>query len=253
MKIKIELKKFPKKRPPLPKKIKKIFNKFLLNNRQNFLSELFEKWLHYSIKDRESNKTVLELGAGTLNHFKYENLNKTYDIIEPLKFLFKNSIFKKKINRIYKNIKNCNNSYYSRIISCAVLQYHTDIPELYYQSSLKLKKNGYHQHSVPCEGYLMWDLTRYLTNGLLFKIKYGYSFKYMAKHEHVNSLDEIIFLTKFFYKNFKIKYSYPFFSKFFSFYANIEFSRPNKKNIKKYLELKKNPQKFLSEGLNFSR
>ena len=239
MKIENILNKFPKKRPPLPIKIKKIFNNFLLNNRKNFFSEFSERWLHYSMKDRNSSKSVLEVGAGTLNHFKYENLNKTYDIIEPLKFLFKNSFFKKNINKIYKNIKDCKNLYYSRIISCAVLQYHTDIPEFLYHSSLKLKKNGYHQHSVPCEGFPIWDFTRFLTTGLIFKIKYRYSFKHMAKYEHVNNLNEIIFLIKFFYKDFKIKYSYPFFCKFLAFYANVEFSRPNKKNIKKYLKLKK--------------
>ena len=238
MKIKNILNNFPKKRPQLPNKLKKIFDKFLLDNRQNFLSDLMEKWLHYSIKDRKTTKTVLEIGAGTLNHFQYENLDKIYDIIEPKEFLFRKSILKKKINKIHKNIKNCKSLYYDRIISCAVLQYHTNLPDLLYQSSIKLKKNGYHQHSIPCEGYPMWDLTRFLIRGLIFKIKYGYSFKYMTNHEHVNSLDEIIILAKFFYKDFKIKYSYPLFNKYFAFYANIEFSKPNKKNIKKYLKLK---------------
>ena len=78
-----------------------------------------------------------------------------------------------------------------------------------------------------------------MIRGLFFKIKYGYSYKYMTNHEHVNSLDEIIYLAKFFYKDFKIKYSYPLFTKYFAFYANIEFSKPNQKNIQKYLRLKK--------------
>ena len=58
------------------------------------------------------------------------------------------------------------------------------------------------------------------------------------KHEHVNNFDEIIELIKFFYKKVKIKYSYPLFIKYLSFYAHVEFSKPNNSNIKKYLKLK---------------
>ena len=85
------LKKYPKKRPGLPIKLKKVFNEHYKSNRQSFLSQLSEKWLHFAIKNKETNKKTLEVGAGTLNHLKYENLNKIYDIIEPKKFLFKSS------------------------------------------------------------------------------------------------------------------------------------------------------------------
>ena len=60
------LKKFPKKRPPLPKKLSKIFNKFYLTNRQNFLSQLSEKWLHYSIKETTSVGSKRESGRQSL-------------------------------------------------------------------------------------------------------------------------------------------------------------------------------------------
>ena len=100
-----------------------------------------------------------------------------------------------------------------------------------------MKKKGYQSHSIPCEGYPTWNLTWYLISGIFFQIKYRYSFKYIMKHEHVNNLDEIIELINFFYKKTKIKYSYPFFNKYLAFYANIEFSEPNEKNIKKYLKL----------------
>tara|TARA_Y100000816_G_scaffold127179_2_gene89501 strand:+ start:295 stop:1029 length:735 start_codon:yes stop_codon:yes gene_type:complete len=232
------IEKFPKKRPPLPNKIKKIFDKLYLKNRHSFLSQLSERWLHYIIKDRNSNKRTLEIGAGTLNHLEYENLDKVYDIIEPKKFLFKNNLNKKFINKIYKNLKKCKNLYYERIISCAVLEHHTNLPEFLYLSSIKMNKKGYQSHSVPCEGYPTWDLTWFLINGIIFKIKYGYSFKHIMRHEHVNNLDEITDLIKFFYKNVRIKYSYPFFNKYLSFYANIEFDEPNNKNIKKYLKIR---------------
>ncbi len=229
--------KFPKKRPPLPTKLKSIFNKLYLDNRKSFLSQLSERWLHLVIKERKIKKKTLEIGAGTLNHLEFENLNKIYDIIEPKKFLFKENPKKKFVNKIYNNLRKCKNSYYDRIISCAVLEHHTNLPEFLYLSSLKMKKKGYQSHSIPCEGYPTWNLTWYLISGIFFQIKYRYSFKYIMKHEHVNNLDEIIELINFFYKKTKIKYSYPFFNKYLAFYANIEFSEPNEKNIKKYLKL----------------
>ena len=50
MKIDGLLKQYPKKRPPLSKKLKKIFNGHYLENRQSILSQLSEQWLHRSIK-----------------------------------------------------------------------------------------------------------------------------------------------------------------------------------------------------------
>ena len=82
------IKKYPKKRGFLPKPIKKIFNKHYLNNRNNFLSQLSERWLHTSIDEKDMINTTLEVGAGTLNHLKYE-IKKHYDIIEPKSFLCK--------------------------------------------------------------------------------------------------------------------------------------------------------------------
>ena len=65
------IKKYPKKRGFLPKPIKKIFNKFYLDNRENSLSQLLRSWMHLSMDDREKNKITLEIGSGNLNHIKY--------------------------------------------------------------------------------------------------------------------------------------------------------------------------------------
>lgn len=71
------IKKYPKRRPALNKKLKKIFNFEYKKNRTNLLSQLSESWLHFSIKGRKEdlNKS-LEIGAGTLNHLPYEKIKK---------------------------------------------------------------------------------------------------------------------------------------------------------------------------------
>ena len=71
------LKKYPKKRAKLNLNLKKIFEDEYKRNRSNFLSQLSESWLHYSIKGRkEINQKTLEIGAGSLNHIPYETLKK---------------------------------------------------------------------------------------------------------------------------------------------------------------------------------
>ena len=76
----------------------------------------------------------------------------------------------------------------------------------------------------------------FLISGISFRLKFGYSFKYIQKHEHVNNFDEILALIKFFYKDVKVKFSYPLYNKYLSLYSNIKFSNPNKENIQKYLQ-----------------
>jgi len=238
------IKSYPRSRTKLPLNLKKNFDNHYLKNRKNFLSQLCERWLHLSISKRFLKKKTLEIGAGTLNHLHYESCDKIYDIIEPKNFLLKSSNLIEKIHKKYNNIDSCKNNYYDRIISCAVLEHLDDLPRYLSISSLKIKKNkggGYQSHSIPCEGYPVWNLTWYIFSGLIFDLKYGFgSFRKIQKHEHLNNFDEIIALIKFFYKKVKIKYSYPGYNKYLSFYANVEFKIPNKKNINYYLNNFKN-------------
>ena len=229
------IKKYPKKRGILPEPLKKIFDGFYLSNRENLFLQLVRRWLHSIMNDKEKEFITLEIGAGTLNHLKYEKINK-YDIIEPKKFLYSNSDNLKHINQAFDKIDQCKDNYYDRIISIAVLEHLTDLPRYLYESSKKMKENGYQQHSIPCEGYPMWNITWFLISGITFRLKYGYSFKYIQKHEHVNNFDEIHSLIKFFYKDVKVRFSYPFYNKYLSLYSNIKFSNPNQENIEKYLD-----------------
>jgi len=245
MNIKNIIKNYPKKRNPLSREINKIFKREYKKNRTNFLSQLSESWLHFSIKGRNSNQkcSTLEVGAGTLNHLKYECNNNLYDysIIEPKKFLFKKNILKKKIKKIYKNYLKLPYKHFDRIISCAVLEHLDDLPMFLVKSSFSMKKNGYQSHSIPCEGYPTWKFSWDLISGLPFKLRTGLNFNEIQKFEHVNNFDEIVDLIKFFYNNVSIKFSYPFFlSPYTSLYANITFSSPKKRVIAKYLNEKKN-------------
>jgi len=236
---------YPKKRPKLSLKLKKIFQDEYKMNRENKIISIFEKWMHKNILKFKNklNISTLEIGAGTLNHLPYEVLNKKskYDIIEPKKFLYQSNNLKKKINKVFPDYNNLPNKRYDRIISCATLEHITNLPKFLAISAFKLKnKNSFHSHSIPCEGYLAWTIANRYISGMLFKIRTGCDYNELMKYEHVNNYDEIYSIINFFYNNVKVKFSYPFFlSPHLSFYANISFSKPKLNICKKYLKLNK--------------
>ena len=236
---------YPKKRPKLSLKLKKIFQNEYKINRESKINSFFEKWMHKNILkfNNKSKINTLEVGAGTLNHLFYENLKKKdkYDIIEPKKFLYQNNILKKRINKVYPDYNNLPTKKYDRIISCATLEHITDLPKFLAISAFKLKnKNSFHSHSIPCEGYLAWTIANRYLSGMLFKLRTGCSYNELMQYEHVNNYDEIYSIIKFFYKDVKVRFSYPFFlTPHMSFYANISFSKPKLNICKKYLKLNK--------------
>ncbi len=73
---------YPKKRPKLSSKLKKIFKNEYKINRESKINSFFEKWMHENIlKIKDKTKTnTLEIGAGTLNHLYYEDLKKKRQI-----------------------------------------------------------------------------------------------------------------------------------------------------------------------------
>ncbi len=241
---KLLLNKFPKRRTQLSKPLKKIFDIEYKKNRTNFLTQLSESWLHFAIKGRLSNLNLstLEVGAGTLNHLKYESKNnlKNYNIIEPKKFLFKNNKLKSCVANVYKDFNKLPKNNFDRIISCAVLEHLEDLPMFLAKTGLAMKKNSYQSHSIPCEGYPVWKITWDIISGIPFKLRTGFNFSEIQNHEHINNHDEILCLIKYFYKKCDITYSYPsFFTPYLSLYANLTFSKPNMSIIKKFLKYEK--------------
>jgi hypothetical protein len=90
---------YPKIRPTLPPEFQEVYAEHFKSNREGAttaasLAQKMESWLHIQIaKDvedsAESSKSTLELGAGTLNHLKYEAKSNAYDIVEPFASLYK--------------------------------------------------------------------------------------------------------------------------------------------------------------------
>ena len=124
---------FPKIRPTLPPEYQKIYLPHIQENRRgqspaSRLSTGLEGWMHRRIaRDvRKNNRSLstLEIGAGTLNHLRYEAHNAAYDIVEPAHYLFEGSPSLSRVRTIYNDIKDAPpDTSYDRIISIATFEH----------------------------------------------------------------------------------------------------------------------------------
>lgn len=184
--------------------------------------------MHYKVAKLKSNDStrVLELGAGTLNHLSYE-ASSHYDVIEPNKELYKDKQSElKKVRNIYQDIQEVpDNIIYDRIISIAVLEHLEDLPAILEKSGRLLSNEGVFQAGVPSEGGFLWWCAWNFGTGVGFKKRTGLDYAPLMQHEHVNTVDEIVEVVKYYYQDVKIR-RFPFPIKHLSLYTYIEARRP---------------------------
>ncbi len=234
------LDKFPKTRTKLPEEYQLIYEKHYLKNREGktkvtSISSKLESWMHkkvsQNIKNSNQQNTILEIGAGTLNHLPYENNTAVYDIIEPFKELYANSIHRNRIRNIFNDIKEVDNFKYDQIISIATFEHIINLPEVVSKAALLLNKNGKLLISIPNEGTILWRLGTMFT-GFEFQKMYGLDYKVLMAYEHVNTASEIEEVLKYYFKEVKGK-SFGL-SKKFAFYRFFNCSQPNLEKAKSY-------------------
>src|SRR3989339_1961502 len=126
---------FPKIRIELPDEFLKIYKTQYKQNRDgkttaSSLSQKLEGWMHKKIACNVlPDQTTLEIGAGTLNHLRYEKTI-NYDIIEPFNELFQESPLLKNIQNVYSDIAEIPvMQYYDRIISIATFEHILNLPD----------------------------------------------------------------------------------------------------------------------------
>ena len=217
---------YPKKRINLDLNYKKIYENHYIHNREgkgigNYLSKVMESWMHKKVAS-VIKKDILEIGAGNINHLRYEKNYLNYDIVEPFENLYRNNPQKKKIRNIFNSLHQVNNKY-DKIISIAVLEHLTDLPNEIQLCKKLLKDDGIFQVAIPCEGEFAFKLGWMLTTAISFKLKYKLDYSRIIEYEHVNTMDEIITILKHHFNIKKIKRS-PFILPFknLSFYAYLE-------------------------------
>ena len=144
--------------------------------------------MHKMAANRGGRGSILELGAGSLNHFPYEARAPVYDCVEPFRELYEASAFRRRIRNLYEDIKDIP-AYagYDRILSVAVLEHLEDLPSIVARCGLLLSDVGVFQAGIPTEGGFLWGALWRLTTGVSYRLRTGLDYSTVMRHEHVNT------------------------------------------------------------------
>ena len=219
----------------LPKKYREIYENFYIDYSQantffRKLSLFVEKWYHLkAYKAKTDAHSILEIGAGNLNHVKFEKNYKIYDVVEPKDYLIRASdpVMRKRVRNVYKDIENIPEGLiYDKIISIAVLEHIENLELILEKTSKKLSDNGKFIVEIPAEGEFLWWLGWRLTTGIGFWLKYRLDYGVIMRFEHVNKAHKIIVSLK---KYFNIVHltSFPLNFKNWRLYIHIVLTKKN--------------------------
>ena len=213
----------------LPEKYREIYEEFYINYSQantffRKLSLFVEKWYHLkAYKAKTDSNSILEIGAGNLNHVKFEKNFNIYDVIEPKDYLIKASdpILRGRIRNIYRDIENIpEGALYDKIISIAVLEHIENLESTLEKISDKLSDNGKFIVEIPAEGEFLWWLGWRFTTGIGFWLKYKLDYGVIMRFEHVNTAQKILISLKKYFNVVNLK-SFPFNFKNWRLYIHI--------------------------------
>ncbi len=231
---------YPRKRPPLTGEHEAIYvEEYKLNRGGNSLLyrvvHSLEVWGHRVIASNGISGSVLELGAGSLNHVPFEDNVPTYDCVEPLREFYENSPHRSRVGKIFDDIKEVpESSKYERVVSFAVLEHLDDLPSVVAQSGLKLASHGVFQAVIPTEGGFLWGMAWRCTTGIAYRMRTGLDYKVLMRHEHINTALEITGIVRYFFRQVRIK-RFPLPMHHLSFYNYLEASDCNTKRCTSFL------------------
>lgn len=194
----MDRKKWPKSRPQMSEKVRRIYEENYLSNRAgvgivNNLTMRLEGWMHRKISAHQSSEDqVLEIGPGNLNHAPYLKCA-AWDVVEPYDPLYQSGAKHHHLVRNrFRDISEVSVCSYDRVISVAVLEHICDLPDLMEKSFEILKPGGKFQAAIPSEGGFLWKLMSWHLKGFFFRRKYNANYKEIMRWEHVNNAQEII-------------------------------------------------------------
>jgi SAM-dependent methyltransferase len=231
---------YPRVRPPLSARHAQLYVEEYRRGRSGGrglpgIVAAVESWMHKQVAGARPGESILELGAGTLNHVDYEPRPTIYDGVEPFRQLWEDSVHRQRFSHIFEDISQIPvDRRYDRIISIAVLEHLTDLPHVLARCGLLLKERGELRAGIPSEGGFLWGLGWRATTGLSFRMRRGLSYLTIMRYEHVNNAAEIVCLLHYFFRRVVIR-RFPFSGLHFSLYTSIHASEPHVDRCNKFL------------------
>ncbi|MCW5981741.1 MAG: methyltransferase domain-containing protein [Bryobacteraceae bacterium] len=227
------LRQYPRRKPDLPEPHRRFYAEHIRESRTGANRLLrrvnrLERWMHNRVAAcRKPGEHILEIGAGTLNHLPFEQSAGSYDAIEPMESLWRDSVWRSRVRKVYPDLGAVPpENRYDRILSIAVLEHVGDLPRLVASSAMLLRPDGVWQAAIPSEGGFLWGAAWRLTTGLAFRLQRGCSYAPLMRHEHINTAVEVTLLLEWFFAKVSVA-QFPFPWRHASFYRYLECRRPN--------------------------
>ena len=226
------LARFPKHRPPLTPAHERVYVEEYRRNRGGggalfkVIQDL-ESWMHRRVARGARVGSVLELGAGSLNHLPFETNSSAYDCVEPFVGLYADSPHRHLVRTIYADIEEVpSNLRYERVLSVATLEHLEQLPRVLARCALLLAEGGVFQAAFPSEGGLLWGLSWRLTTAISYRLRTGLDYATVMRHEHVNTAIEIESIVGHLFGQTRVR-RFPSPWRHLSFYTHVESRRPN--------------------------
>lgn len=221
---------YPRARPALPEAHRRIFQAEYKANREgrdaaSSLAQRAESWMHRRVALDPAYPT-LELGAGTLNHLRYEAPEGDYDVVEPMASLLDGSAKLSRVRDRFATIWEIDPARrYRRIVSVAVLEHMEDLPGDVARAGMLLSEGGRFHAGIPAEGGFAWGLGWRVTTGLSFRLRNRLDYGTVMRHEHLSTDLEILAVVRHFFEHVRV-WRFPLPLRHLSLYAALEASAP---------------------------
>jgi hypothetical protein len=249
-KVEALLSTYPRSRPELPPKQQASYIEHYRSNRagKQGLSKTvlqLESWMHRRVAEGVARGTLLEIGAGNLNHVPYLSRDCVFDAVEPFQELWEDSPYRSRMRRVYSDVQEIpHQEGYDCVFSIAVLEHLTDLPFILARTGLLLNEGGTFRAGFPSEGGLLWGLAWRFTTGIEYRLRRGLDYAAIMRHEHLNTASEILLLLHHFYKVVKVsRFPLPF--DHLSFYTTAIASQPH---VDRCQSLSASPRHLLAHG-----
>jgi hypothetical protein len=222
---------YPRSRPELPQQQQASYVEHYRSNRagtQGLARAVLklESWMHRRVAVGVTGGTLLEIGAGNLNHVPYLPGACIYDAVEPFQELWQDSPYRSRVRHIYSDLQEIpKNMGYDCILSVAVLEHLIDLPFILARSGLLLCNDGTLRAGFPSEGGALWGLAWRLTTGIEYRFRRGLDYGAIMRHEHLNTSSEILILLDHFYESLEV-FRFPLPFDHLSFYTTAIARRP---------------------------
>jgi hypothetical protein len=194
-----------------------------------------EGWMHRRVARRGGSGALLEIGAGNLNHVRFEPAVEPYDVVEPFHELWHDSPYRGCIRHFFDDVADVPAGVsYQRIVSVAALEHLTHLPWVVARSAVLLTPDGTFRAGIPSEGGLLWGLAWRSTTGLAYRLRTGLDFETLIQHEHLSRADEILEVVGYFFGRLLIT-RFPLPSHHLSLYTYLEAHEPRLDRCRSFL------------------